>query len=169
MGKGGHLLHSRVGVAILGAILVGGIAALAGVGTVWRPQAPFIGGVMQGNGTATTALAQETETNGTATPAETATPQPTATAIPTRAPTATPNLVGSTIRGSVVSTNASTNSFVMSRNGTRYTILVNESTTYSGVATQFSGLQPGYRVSVAIAAQNGSAYLASSVISSIDR
>jgi hypothetical protein len=121
-------IRSRVGLSIVGAILIGGIAAVAGAASVWYPETPVIGSIVQGNSTSTT--------QATAQPELTATPQATATDVATPAPTATPNLVGSTIQGTVVSTNPSANSFIVSRNGVRYTILVNQATTYSGTATR---------------------------------
>lgn len=154
-------IRSRVGLSIVGAILIGGIAAVAGAASVWYPETPVIGSIVQGNSTSTTQATAQPEL--TATLQATAAPQATATDVATPAPTATPNLVGSTIQGTVVSTNPSANSFIVSRNGVRYTISVNQATTYSGTATQLSDLKPNWRVAVKIAAQDGSAYLAQSI------
>lgn len=162
MGEGIHPLRSRLGVAIIGAFLIGGIAAALGAGSAWHPGATTIGGLVQVGASPTldATLAAEVTPTGTA--------QSSPTTAATVGPTATPNLIGSTVRGTVVSIDSGGNSFIMSRNGTRYTILVDQNTTYGGVATQFSDLQPRYRVSVTITAQNGSAYLASRVSASID-
>ncbi len=124
-----QLFRSRVGVAIVGAILVGGLGAVFGIGSIWHPILPIAGGIVQGDATATTAT---TAAQATVTPEVTATPAATATTIPTVGPiaTATPFPVGSTIHGSVVSIGA--NSFVISRNGVHYTILVDGATTYTG-------------------------------------
>ena len=159
MGHFIQLLRTRVGVALVGATLVGGIGAALGAGSVWRPSTPAIGAITQEN---TPATATET-----AMPAPTATTQPTPTSVPTAAPTATRTLVGSTIRGTVVSVDTGANTLIISRNGVRYTIVVNDSTTYSGAATQLSDIQQDWRVSVTIAAQNGSAYLAQRVSASL--
>jgi hypothetical protein len=162
-----QLFRSRVGVAIVGAILVGGLGAVFGIGSIWHPILPIAGGIVQGDATATTAT---TAAQATVTPEVTATPAATATTIPTVGPiaTATPFPVGSTIHGSVVSIGA--NSFVISRNGVHYTILVDGATTYTGTATQFSGtsgIQNGYRVTATVAAQDGpTTYLASKISSS---
>ena len=160
-----QLFRSRVGVAIVGAILVGGVGAAFGVGSVWHPLTPITGGVVQAAATATTASAAAQATN---TPESTATPAATATTIPTVGPiaTATPFPVGSSIRGTVISVGA--NSFVISRNGTHYTILVDGATTYTGgTATQLSGIQTGWRATATVAAQNGpTTYLAKNVAAS---
>lgn len=161
-----QLFRSRVGVAIVGAILVGGVGAAFGVGSVWHPLTPITGGVVQAAATATTASAAAQATN---TPESTATPAATATTIPTVGPiaTATPFPVGSSIRGTVISLGA--NSFVISRNGTHYTILVDGATTYTGAATKLSGLHGGYRATVTIAAvQDNTTYVAGTVASVID-
>lgn len=150
-----QLLRTRIGVAIMGAILVGGAGAAVGAGSVWRPSSPVGAAITQADATAT------------ATPFPTATPQPTPTTAPTAAPTATRNPVGSTLRGTVVSVDTSADSLIISRNGVRYTILVNDATTYSGAATQLSDIQPQWRVSVTVAAKDGSAYLAQRVSASL--
>jgi hypothetical protein len=82
-------------------------------------------------------------------------------------PTPTRTLVGSTIRGKVVRVDTGDNTLTISRNDVRYTIVVNDETTYSGAATQLSDIQQDWRVSVTIAAQNGSAYLAQRVSASL--
>lgn len=161
MGRMSQLFRTRVGVAILGAVLVGGIGAALGAGSAWRDNAPVGAAITQADETATA------EGNATATPEPTATTQPTPTSAPTAAPTATRTLVGSTIRGTVVSVDTNDNKLVISRNGTRYTILVNDATTYSGAAAQLSDIQPKWRLSVTIAAQDGSAYLAQRVSASL--
>lgn len=155
MGQLSQLFRTRVGIAIMGAILVGGAGAAVGAGSVWRPNSPAGAAITQADATAT------------ATSFPTATPQPTPTTAPTAAPTATRNPVGSTIRGTVVSVDTSSNSIIISRNGVRYTILVNDATTYSGAATQLSDIQPQWRVSVTVAAKDGSAYLAQRVSASL--
>lgn len=156
MGRVSQMFRTRVGIAVMGAFLVGGVGAILGAGSVWRPAAPGGGMIVQGNVTATSQ-------NATAT----ATTQPTATTAPTAAPTATRNPVGSTVRGTVISLDTGANSLIISRNGVRYTIQVNDATTYSGAATQLSDIQPQWRVSVTVAALNGSAYLARSISASL--
>ena len=159
MGHFIQLLRTRVGVALVGAVLVGGLGAALGAGSAWRPSTPAEGVTIQGSATATAVE--------TATPAPTATIQPTPTSVPTAVPTPTRTLVGSTIRGKVVRVDTGDNTLIISRNDVRYTIVVNDETTYSGAATQLSDIQQDWRVSVTIAAQNGSAYLAQRVSASL--
>jgi hypothetical protein len=163
----GGWFRSRVGVAIIGAILIGGIAAAIGVSTLTL-RSPVLDGAFANSGSSATATAESTETpEATAAPEATATPQPTATATPRIVPTATPLGIGSFFRGTVVGAPGAS-SFVMSRNGVHYTIQVDGTTTYTGAATQLSGLQNGYRVTIRIIAVYGStSYLASSVSSSL--
>jgi len=161
----GAWIRSRVGLAIIGAIIIGGLAAVIGFGSVWHPVSPVVGAVAQGDATATTTATAATES--TETPEATVTQQPTATATPRIVPTPTIG-VGSTLRGTVAGPPGSS-SFTMTRNGVTYTIQVNGATQYSGAATQLSGLKSGYRVTIRIAAVYESHnYLASSVASSID-
>lgn len=157
-------IRSRVGLAIIGAIIIGGAAAAIGVSTVWHPASPLVGAVGQNGGATATA-----ESTATPEPAATQTPQPTATIAPTVAiPTPTSIGVGSALRGRVVGA-PDASSFKMTRNGVTYTIWVDGSTTYTGTATQLSGLQNDYRVTVTIKAVYGSnSFLASRVSSSID-
>ncbi len=161
----GSWFRSRVGLALLGAIIVGCMAAAIGAGTLSLRSSP-LDGALADSGSSATATAESTETpEATATPEATTTPQPTATTAPR--PTATPLGVGSLLRGTVVGT-PGTSSFVLSRNGVHYTIQVDGTTTYTGAATQLSGLQNGYRVTIRIKAVYGStSCLASSVSSSL--
>lgn len=164
----GSWFRSRVGVAIIGAILIGGIAAAIGASTLTL-RSPVLDGAFANSGSSATATAESTETPGaTATAEATATPQPTATATPRIVPTPTPLSVGSTLRGSVFGAPGA-DRFTVSRNGVHYTILVDETTQFTGAATQLSGLRSGYHVTVTISAVYGSkSYQASAVASVID-
>jgi len=163
----GGWFRSRVGVAIIGAILIGGIAAAIGVSTLTL-RSPVLDGAFANSGSSATATAESTETpEATATAEATATPQPTATATPRIVPTPTILSVGSTLRGSV-SGAPGADRFTVSRNGVHYTILVDGNTQFTGAARQLSGLQSGYHVTVTISAVYGSnSYQASSVLSSL--
>lgn len=145
-----QMFRGRIGFAIIGVLLVGGVAAVAGVGSVWRPTESTVGAVVQGAPTATN-VAIAAQPTATATSEPTATAQAIPTDTPAPVPTATPI---TTIRGTVVSTDPGTQRFAMTRNGTSYTILVNQATIYSGIATQLSDIQPNDRVTVTIAAWN---------------
>lgn len=160
MGERFQLFRSRVGVAIVGAILVGGIAALFGAGTVWHPASLPIGGIAQNNGTAST--------QGTPAPTLTATPVATPTIRPTATPTTARTIVGSTLQGKAIRVTPGANSLVISSNGVRYTILVDQTTTYSGAATRLTDIQLGWHVSATITAQEGPGYLSHQIAASPD-
>ncbi|HEX5156803.1 MAG TPA: hypothetical protein VFW17_06290 [Ktedonobacterales bacterium] len=165
----GGWFRSRVGIAIIGAILIGGIAAAIGVSTLTL-RSPVLDGVFANSGSSATATAESTETpEATATPevTATATPQPTATTAPR--PTATPLGPGSRLSGTVLSTNSSTNSMRISRNGVRYTIFVNGATYSGGTATKLSDIQSGWQATITIGAVIGpNTYQASNVAASPD-
>lgn len=162
----GAWFRSRVGLALIGAIVIGCIAAVVGASTL-AINSSLLDGALANGGSSATATAQSTEPSAaTVTPEATATPQPTATTAPR--PTATPLGVGSLLHGAVLSTNVGANSMRISRNGVHYTILVNGAV-FSGATTQFSGIQNGWRVTVTISAVYGSnTYQASTVVSTID-
>jgi len=162
----GGWFRSRVGIAIIGAILIGGIAAAIGVSTLTL-RSSALDGALATSGASATATAESTETpEATATAEATATPQPTATTAPRPTPTIG---VGSTLRGTVVGTPGAS-SFVISRNGVHYTIQVDGNTTYvGGAATQYSSILNGWRATVKIGAVVGTnTYLARNVAASPD-
>lgn len=163
-----RLFRSRVGVAIVGAILVGGIGAVFGAGSLWHPATLPVGGIVQGNTTHTATTFATATTQATVAPTPTEVPEATPTTAPTAAPTATRTIVGSVLRGRVVSVDVSANSLVISNNGVQYTILVDQTTTYTGVATQLSGIQTGWVAWATISTQEVNGYLASLIRTTID-
>lgn len=163
-----RLFRSRIGVAIVGAILVGGIGAVFGAGTVWHPATLPVGGIVQGNTTNTASTSATATTQATVAPTPTETPEATPTTVPTVAPTATRTIVGSVLRGQVLSVNVGANSLTIRSNGVQYTILVDDKTQYSGAATQLSGIQSGWEASATITAQENDGYLASLIHTAID-
>ena len=165
----GAWFRSRVGLALIGAIIIGCIAAVAGASTLALRSSPLDGALAQGS-TSATATAESAETpEATATPEATVTTtaQPTATTTPRVVPTSTPLGVGSTLRGTVVGTPGA-NSLTLSRNGVHYLIQVDGNTQYiGGTATKLSDIQNGWRATVDIGAFIGSnTYLASNVAAS---
>ena len=158
----GRWFRSRVGVAIIGAILIGGVAAAIGASTLTL-RSSMLDGALANSGSPATATARSTATPE---PTATATPQPTATNAPR--PTATIG-VGSLLRGTVLGA-PGTSSFVMSRNGVHYTILVDGTTTYvGGTATKLSDIQSGWRATIRVGAVDGTnTYQASNVAASPD-
>ncbi|MGE5334292.1 MAG: hypothetical protein ACM3N4_06290 [Nitrososphaerota archaeon] len=163
-----RLFRSRIGVAIVGAVLVGGIGAVFGAGTVWRPATLPVGGIVQGNTSNTATTSATATTQATVTPTPTETPEAAPTTVPTAAPTATRTIVGSTLRGSVVSVNVAAKTLTIRSNGVQYTILVDDTTQYTGAATQLSGIHTGWEASAAITAQENGGYLASLINTAID-
>jgi len=163
----GAWFRSRVGLALIGAIVIGCIAAVVGASTL-AINSSLLDGALANGGSSATATAQSTETPvATVTPEATTTPRPTATTAPR--PTATPLGVGSTLHGTV-SGAPGTSSFVMSRNGVHYTIQVTGTTTYvGGVATKLSDIQSGWRATIRVGAVEGTnTYQASNVAASPD-
>lgn len=159
-----QVFRGRVGIAIIGAILIGGVAAALGAGSVARPTSPT--GLVQGSSTSTTSTAQATtspESSATATAQATSMDTPTA-AAPTTTPNATPQ---TTLPGTVVSVDPGNHRFIITRNGVQTTILVDDVTTYGGIATQLTDLQQGWQVTITIAKREDNGVLAKSVFASL--
>lgn len=99
-----------------------------------------------------------------------ATSQPTSqpTPRPTAHPTVTPGGV-QTLNGRILSVNASAGTFSYHIfGGANNTIVTNGQTQFTGVATQFSGLQPNMRASVTGKYQTDGTFLATRVNTSIN-
>jgi len=183
MSRMAQLLRSRIAIALAGAVLFGGVSAAVAVmpSTYSR-----INGLLTTQPTATS-------TSGDLAGDETATPEGTTTegATPTTparpTPTRTPAPLGNQanpLRGSVVTVTTASNSFTISSGGRHFTIDVNPSTTYGGLAHSLAELQadlstptPGgtptprvLRASVIGSQSQASAttYLASHVFTSLD-
>ena len=161
---------SKVGLAIMGACLIGGTSAAIAASTA--PGRPVItvattdqiannSSPTTGSGTASATSAKSTSTPGDgASPTVPAGPIPTSTPRP---PTPTP-AVGQVIHlgGDIRSINSPRFS-VVSRTGVTTIIDVNSGTTYSGFATSFSQLQVGLSAGVTCTVQADRSCLASSV------
>lgn len=135
------LLKSRVGFAIAGVVVIGGISAVLAI----RPMLPH------GN-----ALASNSPSSS-ATPTTAPTPRPTSTPAPTRTPI--PTLDG------IVGTKGS-NSFVLQLGGgATKTVIVNGSTVYryNGSPSTLSALTQGWHAEVRGAYQTDGTFLASRV------
>ena len=157
-----QVFRGRVGIAIIGAILIGGVAAALGAGSVARPTSPTAGAVVQTAPTATT------EANASPIPSSTVTAQPTPTDASTAVPTARSTQVSNTLSGTVASVDSGNHRFIVTRNGVQSTVLVDDVTTYGGIATQLTDLQPGWRVTITIAKREDNGVLARSVFASLD-
>ncbi|HUY75198.1 MAG TPA: hypothetical protein VMV29_00390 [Ktedonobacterales bacterium] len=158
-----QIFGSKVVLAILGALIVGGVSAGLAAGTALRPHSPAPG-VASTNGA----------TNPTATtsaqPTATATPTDTPTTAPQTGPTATPN-GQTTLRGTIsaLPPNEPANTFLMStRNGNR-TVMVDGNTSYQNGLNGFGDLQIGGSVIVTATLQpDGTTYLATKVTGNND-
>jgi hypothetical protein len=155
----------------MGACLIGGTSAVFAVRTTPGRQVSTLATTDQiangssptsANGTATATSAQPTST-----PRGSASPTATAAAIPTdtpRPPTPTP-AVGQTVHlgGFIRGINTGASTFDLHRNGVTTTIDVDSSTSYSGSATSFSGLQVDWFAQVTCVIQVDRSCLASQV------
>lgn len=171
-----RFFKSKVGLAIMGACLIGGTSAVVAARATPGRQVSTLATTDQiangsnptsSNGTGTATSAQPTSTPGdSASPTATAPSRPTATP---RLSTPTP-AVGQIVHlfGSIRGINTSAGSFSLHRNGVTTTIDVNSGTTYSGSATSFSGLQLGWFAQVTCQIQADRSCLASQVSANPD-
>jgi hypothetical protein len=165
------ILRSKVGIAVLGAVLVGGTSAALAATTAMRPGAS--------TGTPNTAntdpntgmLPSPTSPSASATPTSpaTATSAPTATRTPR--PTATLPPVGQTVdlHGSINNINYGAGTFTLYFQGVHLTIVTTPGVTqYQGSSQSFNGLQNGWKAEVKGQMQTDGTFLASLVNSSSD-
>jgi hypothetical protein len=165
--------QSKVALAVIGAVLCGGGAALvaavpfSGFTNHAAPQQPqsFASIAAIGTGTATPAA----RTPGSSpTPGGSPTPGKSPTATPTpRPPTPTPTpkagQAGS-VRGTVTNVNTNTSLFaVRVFTGATTTVVVNSQTTFQGACTSLSGLHAGWSVTVQGVYQADGSLLANAV------
>lgn len=147
------LLKSRVGFAIAGVVVIGGISAAV---AVW-PMLPH-----------GFALANPSRPQANVSPSATPTtvPTPTQRPLPTRTPAPTRTPIPS-LHGTVLSKNPAANSFVLQLDtGATKTVIVNPSTTiFQGSASSLStlGTGPTWHVDVRGAYQADGTFLASRV------
>jgi hypothetical protein len=167
-------MRSRVTLAVIGIVLIGGAGGVAGA--LSAPRALSSLASLQGNQpTATSSDSSSTATaTATATKATPTVTQVAPTARPTRVPpTPTPIPVPGqllTVRGDVTSVNPSANTFVVhvSNGGGTYTCTVTLSTQWSGAASSISTLQVGMQVHASGIYQGGGGVTASSVDAQIN-
>lgn len=152
------MLRSRVTLAVIGMLIIGGLGAMGAIVSTPRPKSVLAGsGQSQPTATAktTTALPSPTAT----TPQQTDDPQPTAS-LPS--PTSTPRGQVS-LRGSVIgsSINASAQTFqITQRTGSPVTIEVDGSTQFQGVAQRFGDLTGGLLATITGTFQSNGDFLA---------
>ncbi len=160
------LFHSKVAIAIIGAVLCGG-------GAAWMVSTPFdfssghtpsaqfqtqAGAAGIAGETAAPGTPQATNTPGSR---PSATPTPRSTRSP--APTATPGSQGITLRGSVGSVNTNAGTFTLISNGVTKTVEVTNNTTYHNGLSSLADLHTGLYVAVRGAYQPDGTFAATSV------
>lgn len=171
-----NVLRSRVGLAVIGLLLVGGVSAAIAILTTPHPLPASLNAVAQ-RATATHAVGV-TSAAATATaaaqPAATDTTGAVATTPPTPRPTPLPTATffpGQSVGvvGQVESVNASASSFVLATRGSQLTITVNGSTSWSGTAKKVSDIFPGWVAEVHGTVQPDGSILATEVNANPDQ
>ncbi|HEU5438271.1 MAG TPA: hypothetical protein VFU88_03190 [Ktedonobacterales bacterium] len=148
------MLRSRVMLAVIGLLLIGGTSASIAVLTANHPGST-VPGTAQGNPTAPDGTATSTSGTPTATPLISSSPtdapptQPVPTATqPGALPTATPRIAPPSgqsldLQGKITAVNQSNSTFTFRDNtGAVWTVQADPNTVYSGVAKSFADLRP---------------------------
>jgi len=160
------LLRSKVGIAVLGILLIGGIGAYIGAASVWHPGGLPGGYLANSDPTApaTSVAGSVTSSPSAGAGGHTGTPLPTdiPTNAPTVAPTTPPIGAGQTIdlHGSIGAINTAANSFILNINGTPRTVAVNGQTSFQGASSSLQGLRTGWQAEVKGRAQSDGTFLA---------
>ncbi|HKT39409.1 MAG TPA: DUF5666 domain-containing protein [Ktedonobacterales bacterium] len=160
------LLRSKVGIAIVGVILIGGIGAYIGAASILHPDGLTGGYFANNDPTAPAASVAGTVTSSSSDGAgdHTATPLPTDTPAnaPTDVPTTPPTGSGQTVdlHGSIGNINTAANSFILNVNGTSRTVVVNGQTSFQGASSTLQGLRTGWQAEVKGRAQSDGTFLA---------
>lgn len=154
-------IRSRVMVALIGLIIIGGASAAAAVATAPQPTR--------------TALVLSGQTSV----GHVATNVPTATATTRVVPVATPTHASTSVttppagelvdlQGRVFSTDTNASTFVVSTRDSRVTVIVTRTTTFQGRASNLSALRAGWYVQVKGTTQANNTFLATNVEASSD-
>lgn len=161
-----RFLRSRILVVVIGMFIVAGLSSIVTVmasSPDWQTALLSIGA--PSNASTTTPLASA----ATHTAIAAATPTtPRATSTPVVRPSPTANNQTPTLRGKVTDVHPSEGQFVVDSNGTQVTVIVTNTTTFSGAASSLSALKTDWQVSVWGAPQANGSFVATSVISRID-
>lgn len=156
---------SKVVLAILGALLIGGVSATLAFGTVPRRPAPAAN-VSANTGGASATTSTTASVSATASTSASATPTDTSTPIATTGanPSATPGSQTITLHGTITAINAAATSFTLQpQSGAADTIVTDGNTTYLGNATQFTNLRVKWTATVTAIAQPDGTSLATVV------
>lgn len=171
--------QSKVALAIIGTLLIGGGAAL--MASASFSAAPnqsstnqsqnYVNASTSEDDTPSSATTPTTSTAGT-TPSSTPTPGKSPTATPTRrppTPTPTPGIGQATsFTGTVISVDTAASLFKVSSGGVTKTVTVTSQTTFTGACTALSGMHTQWWVDVHGAYQADGTFAATSVKSSLD-
>lgn len=162
------MLRSRVGIAVCGVILVGGLGGFLGASSVPRPSVRANnGGIINTNTNTGTA----TDTTGSATQGPGGSASPTnATTLPTNT-TGGGGVIGTgqtiDLHGSIATIDTAANTFILTVNGTAVTVVVSGQTSFQGASTTFQGLRTGWLAEVKGRAQSDGTFQAFVVNSNI--
>jgi uncharacterized protein YdeI (BOF family) len=167
------MLRSRVMLAVIGLLLIGGTSASIAALTTNRPSAT-VPGTAQGNS------ASPSSTSGTQSGTPTATlppptqPVPTATQPSAPPPTATPRTPpppgqSLDLKGKITAVNQSNSTFTFRDNtGAIWTVQADQNTVYSGVAKSFADLRPDTDAEIHGQTMGGFNQLATEVNTQVD-
>lgn len=158
-----HFLRSRILVVVLGMIIAAGLSAVVTVmasSLAW--QTALIGAGAANGATTPTTLASAGTTTATAAGA------PRATSTPVIKPSPTASNQAPSLRGKVTDVHPSAGQFVVDSNGIQITVIVTDTTTFTGAAGSLSALKTDLQVIVRGVPQANGDFLATSVFSSID-
>lgn len=178
-----QFLRGKVGIAVLGACLIGGSTAVViakSTPSQLAARSSPSSSISQTSATSTSGTVAATATSPSLATATTDSGgdggqnPPTATPIvfPTRTPrpTATTPVSGQAcnLSGGITAISIGANTFTLHHLGVSHTIDVKSSTTFTGSSTTFAGLQVGWTARVNGVTQVDGSCLASSVNSSVD-
>lgn len=160
------LLRGRVGIAVLGAVLLGSMGAFVGAASLWHP-AGLTSGYFANNDPSVTA----TSPAGSVTPSlsggpggHAGTPSPTHTLAntPTGVSTSPPVGSGQTVdlHGSIGVINTTANTFILNVNSSSRTVVVNGQTSFQGSASSLQGLRSSWQAEVKGQTQSDGTFLA---------
>lgn len=168
-----NVLRSRVALAVIGLLLVGGVSAAIAMLTTPHPLPATLNAVSQ-RATATGAAGAATTATPPSQPAATDTTGSVATTPTTPRPTPLPTATffpgqNVDVSGQVESVNTIANTFVLATRGSQFTITVNGSTAWSGSAHQVSDIKSGWVAEVHGTVQPGGSLLATEVNANPDQ
>jgi uncharacterized protein DUF5666 len=152
------MLRSKVGLAVCGVILVGGLGGILGASSVARPSVQSNNGGITNTNTGTA-----TDTTGSATqgPGGSASPTDTVT-VPTNTTGGGVIGTGQTIdlHGAIGTIDTAANTFILKVGGTPVTVDVSGQTSFQGASTSFQGLRTGWVAEVKGRAQSDGTFQA---------